>query len=808
MSSDLRFSIRLLAKSPVFTLIAVITLAIGIGSATVVFSAINAFFLRPLPLIREIDRMLYVAQTDLEHGHGDLGLNYADFLVLKERLTTVEGIWVQSDRTVILNGTNEPERLHGTEISTEAFDLLGVQPILGRNFRPGEDDPQAKRVALISYGLWHRNFGGAAEILGASLSLNGEPTTIIGVMPKGWGYPEVSEIWTPLMSGGEKAQAHGHYYLRCRAKIKPGVTIEQVRTEAEAIMASLAIEYKQTNDGIGISLQPLREQAVQDSAQSIKLLFGAVLFVFIISCLNVANLLLARGYSRSKEIAVRLALGAERRRLIKQLITECLVLGVAGGIGGFIFALWGLDLMVAAIPVELPFWLRFEFDGRVFGFVAGLSILSAAIFGLIPAIKSTRPCLVNQLKEGGRGNEDPGASTTRLRNSLVIVEVAIALVLLVGATLLLRSFLNLRRVSPGLEAAHVLTFRTGFPSAMVGTNENLPVQFIHDVETRLAAVPGVISVGAGSNYWATLEESLYGYVLDGGAVPTRINELRLANLQQVSPGFFSTLQIPLLAGRQLTSADTATAPQVALVDRTFAETHFGSVTGALGHRLRLMEKPGEAKPPVEIVGVVGTVIFKPDVKRLYPTVYRPHAQEKSNFMSVVIRTEGDPATYVTTARNEVLMVNKQIPIYYVFTLEDVLLRAVWTHRFFSYLFGASGAIALFLACIGIYGVMTYNVSQRQQELGMRMALGAQPTEVVKMILRHGLTLVGSGLGCGLVVAFFAVPLLASTLYGISPRDPPTFALVPVLLTVVALVACYVPTRRIIRIDPNAAMRYE
>lgn len=808
MSSDLRFSIRLLAKSPVFTLIAVITLAIGIGSATVVFSAINAFFLRPLPLIREIDRMLYVAQTDLEHGHGDLGLNYADFLVLKERLTTVEGIWVQSDRTVILNGTNEPERLHGTEISTEAFDLLGVQPILGRNFRPGEDDPQAKRVALISYGLWHRNFGGAAEILGASLSLNGEPTTIIGVMPKGWGYPEVSEIWTPLMSGGEKAQAHGHYYLRCRAKMKPGVTIEQVRTEAEAIMASLAIEYKQTNDGIGIGLQPLREQAVQDSAQSIKLLFGAVLFVFIISCLNVANLLLARGYSRSKEIAVRLALGAERRRLIKQLITECLVLGVAGGIGGFIFALWGLDLMVAAIPVELPFWLRFEFDGRVFGFVAGLSILSAAIFGLIPAIKSTRPCLVNQLKEGGRGNEDPGASTTRLRNSLVIVEVAIALVLLVGATLLLRSFLNLRRVSPGLEAAHVLTFRTGFPSAMVGTNENLPVQFIHDVETRLAAVPGVISVGAGSNYWATLEESLYGYVLDGGAVPTRINELRLANLQQVSPGFFSTLQIPLLAGRQLTSADTATAPQVALVDRTFAETHFGSVTGALGHRLRLMEKPGEAKPPVEIVGVVGTVIFKPDVKRLYPTVYRPHAQEKSNFMSVVIRTEGDPATYVTTARNEVLMVNKQIPIYYVFTLEDVLLRAVWTHRFFSYLFGASGAIALFLACIGIYGVMTYNVSQRQQELGMRMALGAQPTEVVKMILRHGLTLVGSGLGCGLVVAFFAVPLLASTLYGISPRDPPTFALVPVLLTVVALVACYVPTRRIIRIDPNAAMRYE
>ncbi len=808
MIFDIRYSLRMLANTPVFTIIAALTLAVGIGSATVIFSAVNALFLKPLPCIQQLERMVFFTQTDTRRGNDTLGVNYPDFLELKSRMTTMEGLWAYHDLSVMLEGAKEPERVLGTEISPDAFAQMGVQPLLGRNFLPTENLPEQPRVALLSHGLWQRKFGGSPEVIGSTITINAESTTVIGVMPKEWGYPHSSEIWTPLRPDPAKLSERGVYVFRGHGKIKPGVTVEQVEVEARAVMASLAAHYKETNATIGIRFRSLRDEAFADSAESTKLLFGAVLFVFLIACLNVANLLLARGASRSKEIAVRLALGAKRSQLVRQFLVESLILGVLGGVGGFVLAMWGVDLMMAAIPVRIPFWLRFEMDGSVFGFIGILSFVSAAIFGLLPAFKATKPCLVNQLKEGGRSSEDTGVANVRLRNTLVVVEVAISLVLLVGATLLLRSFVNLRNVDPGFARDKVLTLRTGFPPDMVRKDDDRPVTFVHDVETRMSMLPGVISVGATSNYMEMCNEELKSIVMEDGPEPLSYSGAPIGAIESVTPGYFHTLKIPLIAGRWLADTDTASSVQVALVDLSFAQTFFGGPSAALGKRFRSIEANLKDESLVQIVGVVGNVVFKPDAKLRYPVFYRPHTQKKSNFMTVMMRTEGDPLSYFAAARAEVLAVNDRLPPYHLFTLDDVLLKQVWHHRFFSYLFAVSGAIALFLACIGIYGVMTYNVGQRQQELGMRMALGAQPREVIQMVLRQGVTLVSIGLCLGLFGAFLSVPALAQMLYGISPYDPPTFAFVPVLLTAVALLACYLPSRRITRIDPNAALRYE
>jgi putative ABC transport system permease protein len=807
--SDFRYALRLLIKSRTFTVIAVLTLAVGIGSATVIFSAVNAFFLKPLPFIQDPERILYFTQVDLRRGIDDIGLNYRDVQDLQERMTTLDGLWVHSDRTVVMSGGKDAERLLGTEISHDGFSLMGVQPVIGRAFTQADSQPSAPKVALLSYDLWQQRFGGSEEAIGTAVTLNSEPVTIIGVMPKGWAYPDYSDLWMPIVADDKKHVERGSYWLSGRAKMKPGVSIQQVRAEADAIMAALAKEHTATNEGIGIRFVPLREEAIQDAAESTKLLFGAVLFVFLISCLNVANLLLARSYSRSKEIALRLALGADRKRLIRQLLTESAVLGVLGGTGGLIFALWALDLMVGTIPIELPFWLRFEFDYRVFFFALLLALLSAFVFGLAPALRSTRPSLVNELKEGGRTTDDDGAETHRIRNLLVVLEVAIALILLVGATLLLKSFHNLRDVNPGFTRENVLTFRTGFPMAagMREKDETIRDHFM-ELQRRLAALPGVMSAGVVDTYLARDPVSLAALRFEGSPEVSKLAEMPLADHQVATRGYFETLQIPLIVGRHFERRDVQKAPAVALVDRNFAVTHFGSPEAAIGKRFRQESARDEEKRWIEIVGVVGDVLLKPDTKHRIPAFYIPLEQAGSNFMTAVIRTHSDPAGYGELIRQEVIATNRNLPVYDVLTLEDIFIRSVWTRQFFSHLFTISAGIALFLACIGIYGVMTYNVAQRTQELGMRMALGAQPREVIALVLRRGAALVCAGLFVGLLGAYFAVQLLTGALYGVSPHDPPTFALVPLLLVSVAMLACYLPSRRITSIDPNIALRNE
>src|SRR5882724_1828068 len=477
MFSDLKLAARLLAKSPGFTFIAVITLAVGIGSATVVFSAINALLLRPLPLLHDESRLLFVTEKDKLHSQVDLGWNYADFLEVRKRMTTLEGLWAHGDRTVIIAGANEPVRVLGTEVTWDAFNLMGVQPILGRNFTQAEGENNGAKVALISHALWQSRFGGDPSILNSSVPLNGQPVTIIGIMPPVWRYPDTTDVWTPLRDAEDKGMLHGYFWLSARAKMKPGVTLAQVQAEGDTVMRGLAHAFATTNTDISVKFSPIREEAIHDVSHLMLLLFGGVACVFLIACVNVANLLLARGATRAKELAIRLALGARRPRVVRQLVTESLLLGLLGGVGGLILGLWGTDAMVAAIPVEIPFWLHFDFDGRVFGFVSGLSLTASLAFGLVPALKASRPDVITELKEGGRSSEEQGPRSGRLRGILVVTEVALALVLLVGAGLLLRSFLHLRNIDPGFNPHGVLSFRAGFPPTMVGEDKQRPARF-------------------------------------------------------------------------------------------------------------------------------------------------------------------------------------------------------------------------------------------------------------------------------------------------------------------------------------------
>ncbi len=819
MLTDLRFAFRQLAKTPTFTVVAVLTLAVGIGSATVVFSAINAFLFKPLPLLQvPEDRLVYATERDRIRGNDDSGWNYADFAALRDRTKTLAGIWIHGDRTVIISGTEKPERFLGTEITWDAFGLMGVRPIQGRDFVATDCAPGSDGVALISEGLWKRRFGSAPEIVGTSVTLNGQPTTIIGVMPAGWRYPDYSDVWTPLRPDGEKATARGYFAFSGRALLKPGVSLAQAQAETDAILGALEKEFPGTNTGIGATLRPIREEAIQDTHDLTLLLFGAVMFVFLIACVNVANLLLARAVTRSKEFAIRLALGAARPRVVRQLVTESVVLGLLGGIGGLVLGLWGNDAMVAALPIEIPFWLHFDFDLRVFAFTVALSLVAALVFGLVPALRTSRPDVVTELKEGGRSAETSGPRAVRLRNMLVVAEVALALVLLVGAGLMMRSFVALQRLNPGFEPRGVLVFRTGFPHTMVGEDPTLPTRFFDEVLAKLSVLPGVESAGLMS--WRPTKDddgATVAITIQGQPVPARASEAPAAQRRVVSSGSFGTLRIPLKAGRLFDDAlDRSDTPVVAVVDEEFARKYFGNPAAALGQEIAAYEGPGMPKSADKshssgrIIGVVGSIRHRLDRPDKHPTIYISQRHAPEMFQTVVLRTHGAPTSFTALARDTVASVNREIPIYEEGALEETLLRSdtVWPRRFFSYLFVVFGGVALFLACIGIYGVMSYNVTQRVQELGVRLALGAQPGEVIKLVVRHGLKLVGWGIGTGLTAAFFLANLLSGALYGVSPHDPPTFAAVPVLLASVAVLACWLPSRRATRIEPNAALRAE
>ncbi len=806
MLSDLRFAFRSLCKAPIVTLVATITLALGIGAATTSFSVLNAILLKPLPFIQHQERMLYLNEAVPSKGIDSTDICYADFLDWRSQTKTVEALWVYDNRTVILAGKDgSPERFAGSGVSEGAFAAMGVQPALGRDFRAEDYLPGATPVALLGEGVWQRRFGGEADVIGRVVTINGLHTTIIGVMPRGWRYPETQDIWVPLKKSPAEV-ARGHFDYSGHAMLKPGVSLDEARAEFATISAALAHAYPKTNSGLVAVLRPVREEATEDTAEGIKLLFGAVLFVFLIACANVASLLLARVSTRSREIAVRLTLGASRWQLLRQFMLESVLLGLLGGLGGLLVSLWCLDLIVAAIPVELPFWMHFSFDARVFGFTSGLTLLGSMIFGLAPAWQASRPQLVEELKDGGR-SATAGARSHRLRSIIVATEIALALILLVAAGLSLRSFFTLHRVAPGFDPRNVLTFRVGFPAAMVDQNPNAPEKFYQPLLTRLGEIPGVEKAAAISALPGLGIGDYTEALVEGQPVPANFAEIPQSLSRIATPGYFETLRIPLRAGRTFTARDDADHPRVVVVDENFVARFFPN-TDPIGKRFRTHSKDGQEAPWHEIVGVVGSTRRWFDRSEPVPTYYVPQLQEKPNFMTVVMRVQGDPATYAEAARLAVLAVNPDLPIYNVIPHDRAIAQSdsMWKRRFFGSLFTGFALLALALSSIGIYGVMAYSVMQRTQEIGVRMALGAQTGDILRMVLRGGFTVVGSGLLAGFIGAWFVTQLLTSMLYGISPHDPPTFAAVPALLALVALAACILPALRAARVDPIVALR--
>ncbi len=807
LAQDLRYGTRMLRRSPSFTAVAALALALGIGANTAIFSVINAVLLRPLPY-KDTERIVAIKEWTVQ---GPAQVTPANFLDWREQNKVFEEMAAVSTRRANLTGQGgEPQRINLAVTSANFFQVLGVQPLAGRAFLPTEEQAGHEPVVVVSDGLWKRHFGSDPNLVGKPLMIDGETYIVVGVMPAGVQYPQDTELWIPPrrlvpeaeIDLGDITQVRGLGLLAVIARLKPGVTLREAQAEMDAVTSRLRAQYPETNGNRYNTVISLHESLIGDVRPMLLILLGAVGCVLLIACANVANLLLARASARQKEMAIRTALGAHRWRIVRQLLTESMLLALMSGTLGLLLAVWGVELLSNFAPASIPRIHEVGLDSWVLIFTLLVSIITGFVFGLVPALQVSKTDLNESLKEGARGATS-GARGTRFRSLLVVSEIALSLVLLIGAGLLLRSFIVLQAVEPGFEPRHVLTMRIA-PSGENYREADQQRAFYEKIIERIKTLPGVQSVGA-INTLPLGKGAVNGYVIEGRPLLTP-DKMPGANRRNISSDYFRAMNIPLLKGRTLTERDNADAPGVVIINESLARRDFAG-ENPVGKRLGFGWRNGQ---PVwlEIVGVVGDV--RSIELNTEPTAeaYTPYLQNAVPEMSFVIRTAGDPTNLAPAVRHEVRLIDQNQPVSNVKTMERVVFEAVMQPRFNTLLLGIFAAVALLLAAAGIYGVMAYSVTMRTHEIGVRMALGARPWDVLKLVMGQGARLTLAGLLVGLLGAFAATRVLASVLFGISPTDPLVFIGVGLLLTGVALAATYIPARRAMKLNPLIALRYE
>ena len=806
---DFRYGLRMLAKKPGFTLIAVMALALGIGANSAIFSVVNAVLLRPLPF-ENPERLVQVWGTNAKRGQTKAPFSYQNFADFREQNQSFEYMAAYTDASAAFTYADAPEQIEGCGSTADLFKVLGAKPLLGRTFEREDEVAGGTKIVVLSYNLWQRRFNSDPKIISQQIKFDGESYTVIGVMPKGFQFPlddDNPEFWIPLDPEQSFNKERGANYLHVVGRLKPGTTLEQAGSEMVTIASHLEQAYPDKNTGKSVNLLSLHEQLVGAIRPALLVLLVAVGFVLLIACANVANLLLARASSRHKEIAIRTALGAGRRRIIRQLLTESLLLALCGGAVGLLLSLWGVDVLSAAIPADIPRVKEIGLDARVLGFTTAVSFLTGIIFGLAPALQASKTDLNESLKEGGRGSTE-GLGRNRVRSILVVLEVALSLVLLISAGLLIKSFFQLMNVKPGLDPEHVLTASIALPPAKYAEVEQ-QTAFFQQVMEKVRTLPGVDSVAVVNPL--PLSNSFIQNILTLlDRPPAAPGERLITNTRFVSPDYLRVMGIPLLKGRTFTEHDGGDRPYVFLVNETFVQRYYPN-EDPIGKRIRLSVRPSPDKPDAEgeIVGVVGDVKHQTLDKESGPETYLPYINMGESYMTLVTRTgAGDPSALTSALRVAVQQVDKDQPVFDIMTMNQILARSVATRRFNMLLLGVFAAIALILAAVGIFGVMNYSVTQRTHEIGIRMALGAQAGDVLKMILGQGMILTLIGVVAGLTAAFVLTRVMTGLLYGVSATDPLTFAGVSVLLSIVALIACYIPARRATKVDPMVALRYE
>ena len=808
--NDIRYSLRRLRSHPAFTAIVVLTLALGIGANTAIFSVVNTVLLRPLPY-KQPDRLVTI-----QHHYPSLKLDAPvsalGFRVYRDRTHFFDGVAVEAPWAANLTGLGDPERLRGARTSGQYFATMGVPAALGRTLLPEEDAPGHNHVVVLSDGLWKRLFGGERSAIGKTMSLNSEPYTVVGVMPPTFRdfWSADVELWTPLALTPDNF-APGSYtneWLNLAARLKPGESLAQAQRDMRAFGEQLKHDNPNSfPPNWSLKVTALNELATGKIRPALLVLLGAVGFVLLIACANVANLLLARAAGRAKEVAIRTALGAKRWDLVRQLLTESVALSMIGGAIGLALAYWSVRTLVAVNPSNIPRVEDLRIDGTVLLFTVAISLLTGILFGVAPALQMSRGDVQGTLREGGRsGSGDRGGE--RVRRVLIVAEVALALTLLTGAGLLIKSFAKLAGVDPGFDPQNVLTFNLSLPHTKY-PSDTATRAFFDAVLPRIAQVPGVRAAGATSvmpfgGSWSTGSFNVEGYQ------PPPNGNGPWGDIRVISPGFLPTLKVPLLAGHIFTQQEVETPRPIAVVDEEFVKRFYKSPSDAIGKRLWFGDDtPNDSTRYITIVGVVGHTMHEGLDADPRVQLYLPYAQRQGYAnLSVAVRTAGDPIRYVSAIRNAIHSVDKDEPMARVRTMDDLVAESMGQRRLSMVLLGTFSGIALLLASVGIYGVMSYSVAQRTREMGIRMALGAKQRDVLRLVIRQGMTLVLIGVGVGVLAALALTRVIANQLYAVRPTDPVTFTAVAVLLAGIALVATLLPAWRATRVDPVIALREE